>query len=122
MATILVVDDSAYARRRLRQVLEARDHTVLEAGNGMEALESYVVNSPALVLLDLTMEGVSGLDVLSRMREIDPDARVVVVSADVQRTTGRAVAEAGALGFLAKPADPDDVIAAVNAALGEVAP
>jgi two-component system chemotaxis response regulator CheY len=121
VATILVVDDSGYARRLLRQTLEAGGHTVIEAGSGMAALEAYAVHAPQVVLLDLTMEDVGGLEVLERLREIDPSARVIVVSADVQRATSRQVAAAGALRFLAKPADAEDVIEAVNEALGKVA-
>jgi two-component system chemotaxis response regulator CheY len=94
---------------------------VIEAASGMAGLEAYAVHAPDVVLLDLTMEDVGGLEVLARLREIDPKAKVIVVSADIQRATGRQVAEAGAFRFLAKPADPDDVIGAVAAALGEVA-
>jgi len=120
MATILVVDDSAYARRLMRKTLEARGHTVNEAGGGMAALESYVVSRPDVVMLDLTMEDLGGVEVLGRLREIDPEVRVIVVSADVQRSTGRLVEEAGAFRFLAKPADPEAVAEAVDAALAEV--
>jgi two-component system, chemotaxis family, chemotaxis protein CheY len=122
MATILVVDDSGYARRLMRQTLEAGGHTVTEAASGMAALESYVLERPELVMLDLTMEDLSGLEVLARIREIDPDSRVIVVSADVQRSTAKMVSEAGAFRFLGKPAEPEDVIDAVQAALAEVQP
>ncbi|MFL5383948.1 MAG: response regulator [Longimicrobiaceae bacterium] len=122
MATVLVVDDSGYARRLLRQTLEAGGHAVIEAASGMAGLEAYAVHAPDVVLLDLTMEDVGGLEVLERLREIDPRARVIVVSADIQRATGRQVAEAGAFRFLAKPADAEEVIEAVNAALEKGAP
>ena len=118
MAMILVVDDSTYARRRMRQTLEEAGHTVSEASSGMAALESFATESPALVMLDLTMEDMSGMEVLARLREMDPAVRVIVVSADVQRSTSRLVDEAGAFRFLGKPADPADVLDAVSAALG----
>jgi two-component system chemotaxis response regulator CheY len=122
VATVLVVDESGYARRLLRQTLEAHGHGVIEAGGGMAGLEAYAVHAPDVVLLDLTMEDVGGLEVLARLREIDPEAKVIVVSADIQRATTRLVNEAGAFRFLAKPADAADVLAAVSAALGEGAP
>jgi two-component system chemotaxis response regulator CheY len=122
VATILVVDDSGYARRLLRRTLEEHGHTVIEAGSGMAGLEAYAVHAPQVVLLDLTMEDVGGLEVLAQLREVDPAARVIVVSADIQRATSRQVAEAGAFRFLAKPADAEDVIAAIDAALGKGAP
>lgn len=122
MASILVVDDSGYARRLLRTMLEANGHTVAEAGSGMAALESYFVQRPDVVLLDLTMEDMSGLDVLKRLREVDAAARVIVISADVQRTTADLVVEAGGFRFLGKPANKHEVLAAIDGALGEVAP
>ena len=117
VAKILVVDDSGYARRILRQTLEPLGHAVIEAGSGMAGLEAFAVHAPDVVLLDLTMEDVGGLEVLTRLREIDPGARVIVVSADIQRSTGQQVAEAGAFRFLAKPADAGELVEAVEAAL-----
>ena len=73
MARILVVDDSTYARGRLRQTLEAHEHIVSEAASGLEALEGFVVDPPDLVMLDLTMADLGGMEVLERLREIDPD-------------------------------------------------
>jgi CheY-like chemotaxis protein len=122
VAKILVVDDSGYARRILRQTLEPLGHEVVEAGSGMAGLEAYAVHAPDVVLLDLTMEDVGGLEVLTQLREIDPAARVIVVSADIQRSTGKEVAQAGAFRFLAKPADPAELVEAVNAALVREAP
>lgn len=118
MARILVVDDSSYARGRLRQTLEAHDHTVYEASSGMEALEGFVINPPDLVMLDLTMADLGGLEVLERLREIDPEVKVIVVSADIQRSTGKMATEKGAKRFLGKPADPEELINAVNSVLG----
>ena len=120
MATILVVDDSGYARRLLRQTLEPHGHSVIEAGTGMAGLEAYAVHAPDLVLLDLTMEDLGGEEVLTRLREIDPAARVIVVSADIQRSTSKRVSQAGAFRFLGKPADPEELLEAVDAALAEV--
>lgn len=118
MARILVVDDSSYARGRLRQTLEAHGHTVYEASSGMEALEGFVINPPDLVMLDLTMADLGGLEVLERLREIDPEVKVIVVSADIQRSTGKMATEKGAKRFLGKPADPEELIDAVNSVLG----
>ena len=113
MATIMVVDDSAYARRTHRRILESGGHTVAEAATGMEAIESYFLHRPDLVLLDLSMEDIGGLDVLRKLRELHADARVVVISADIQRSTERLVADAGALGFLGKPASPEVLLETV---------
>ncbi len=120
MGRIIVVDDSGYARRVHRRVLEGAGHEVREAGSGIAALEAYYLDKPDLVLLDLSMEDMGGLEVLAELRRLDPSVRVIVVSADVQRTTEELVRAAGALRFLGKPASPDALLEAVNDILDEV--
>ena len=116
---ILVVDDSALSRRTLRRILEPAGYEVVEANDGMAALEMYFLEKPGLVLLDLVMKGMYGLDVLVKLREMDQEARVVVASADIQSSTRKMVDEEGALGFITKPFVSEQVIAAVQAALEE---
>jgi two-component system chemotaxis response regulator CheY len=116
---ILIVDDSALSRRTLRRILETADYEVAEADDGMTALEIYFLEKPRLVLLDLVMKGMYGLDVLVKLREMDPDARVVVASADIQSSTRKLVAEAGALGFINKPFINETVLEVVEAALAK---
>jgi two-component system chemotaxis response regulator CheY len=116
--TVLVVDDSGLARRRVRGVLEGAGYEVLEAEDGMSALERYFVAKPDLVLLDLVMKGMYGLDVLTKLREMDPDARVIVISADIQTSSHEMVERAGAAGFLMKPIDAEQLMTTVRAALG----
>jgi two-component system chemotaxis response regulator CheY len=116
---ILIVDDSALSRRTLRRILETADYEVAEADDGMTALEIYFLEKPRLVLLDLVMKGMYGLDVLVKLREMDPDARVVVASADIQSSTRKLVAEAGALGFINKPFITEPVLEVVEAALAK---
>ncbi len=115
---LLVVDDSALSRRTLRRILEAAGHSVVEAEEGMAALELYFIEKPDLVFLDLVMKGMYGLDVLAKLRELDAEARVVVASADIQTTTREMVEEAGARGFINKPFTTENVLGAAGAALG----
>ena len=117
---VLVVDDSALARRNLRQILEPAGYDVIEADDGLAALERYFLEKPDVVLLDLVMKGMYGLEVLQKLRELDPDARVLVVSADVQMSSHELVEAAGARGFVNKPFDKDQILAALNAAVAEV--
>ena len=116
---ILIVDDSALSRRTLRRILEPAGYEVIEADDGMTALEVYFLEKPDLVLLDLVMKGMYGLDVLVKLREMDPKTLVVVASADIQSSTRKMVDEAGALGFINKPFIAEQVIMAVKAALAE---
>ena len=111
---ILIIDDSGFARRTLRQLLEAGGHSVAEASNGNDALERYFLRKPDLVLLDMVMEGMTGMEVLARLRELDPEARVVVATADVQSSTRTEAQAAGAIGFINKPFDRDQVLSTVS--------
>jgi two-component system, chemotaxis family, chemotaxis protein CheY len=116
---VLVVDDSGLARRSTRRVLEMAGYDVVEAEDGLSAIEQYFVEKPAVVLLDLVMKGMYGLDVLAKLREIDPAARVIVISADIQVSSRELVEAAGATAFLNKPAAPPAIVSAVEQALHE---
>jgi two-component system, chemotaxis family, chemotaxis protein CheY len=117
MAKILVVDDSALSRRISRRALEQAGHQVIEADDGMTALERYSLEKPDLVLLDITMKGMNGIDALKHLRRMDPAARVVIATADVQTSTRTMTGEAGALGFVTKPLATEQLLQAVDAAL-----
>lgn len=116
-AKIMVVDDSAMSRRTMRRILEGAGYSVVEAEEGMAALELYFLEKPDVVFLDLVMKGMYGLDVLEKLREMDAGARVVVASADIQSSTRTMVEEAGASGFINKPFVVEQVLAAAAAAL-----
>jgi two-component system chemotaxis response regulator CheY len=114
---VLVVDDSALSRRSLRQILEPAGYAVAEAEDGLSALERYFLDKPDVVLLDLVMKGMYGLDVLTKIRELDADARVIVVSADIQTSSQDLVVEAGAKAFVNKPFDRAEILKALAGAL-----
>jgi two-component system, chemotaxis family, chemotaxis protein CheY len=110
---VLLVDDSSLARRSTRRVLEDSGYTVVEAEDGLSALERFAVEKPDVVLLDLVMKGMYGLDVLEKLREMDPSVRVIVVSADIQTSSRELVQAAGAAAFLNKPVPPGQVVKVV---------
>jgi two-component system chemotaxis response regulator CheY len=114
---VLLVDDSALARRSARRALEQAGYDVVEAEDGLSALERYVLDKPDVVLLDLVMKGMYGLEVLAKLRELDPAARVIVVSADVQTSSHDLVRDAGGVAFLNKPVEPQQIVATVSSAL-----
>jgi two-component system, chemotaxis family, chemotaxis protein CheY len=115
---IMVVDDSALSRRTMRRILEGAGYNVVEADEGMAALELYFLEKPDMVFLDLVMKGMYGLDVLEKLREMDAGARVVVASADIQSSTRTMAEAAGARGFINKPFVVEQVLTAVGVALG----
>jgi len=114
---VLVVDDSALSRRTMRRILEGAGYSVVEAEEGMAALEMYFIEKPVAVVLDLVMRGMYGLDVLSKLREMDHNARVVVASADIQTSTRVLAEEAGAYAVVNKPLIASEVIQALEKAL-----
>ncbi len=114
---ILIVDDSSLARRRARSILEGGGYEVIEADDGIAALERYFVEKPDVVLLDLVMKGMYGLEVLAQLRQMDPDARVIVVSADVQTSSHEMAEQGGAAGFLIKPLDEHEALSMVRRTL-----
>ena len=114
MSKILIVDDSAYARRIHRKILESGGHTVVEAASGLGALEAFGLEKPDAVLLDLSMEDLGGVEVLAQMRAMQPDTPVLVVSADVQRSTTDRVREAGASGFVPKPVNAETLLTTIS--------
>ena len=121
-AKILVVDDSGLARRSIRQVLEDMGHEVEEARDGAQGIERYFLNHHDLIVLDMVMEGMYGLEVLMKFKELNPEARVVVVTADIQESTRAEVRTAGAVALINKPVVRAELERVVNSALkGELA-
>jgi len=106
---ILIVDDSGLARRLTRQMLESMGYAVEEASDGAQALERYIINHHDLVVLDLVMHGMYGLDVLTKFQELNPKLPVVVATADIQRSTRELVKGAGAAAMINKPLKKEDL-------------
>jgi two-component system, chemotaxis family, chemotaxis protein CheY len=117
MAAILIVDDSNLSRKTTRRILEGGGHRVRDVADGLSALEQYMLERPDLVLLDVTMADMNGLEVLQQLRAIDADARVVMATADVQSSTRELAMAGGATGFVTKPLNGEEVLAAVVDAL-----
>lgn len=116
---ILIVDDSQMSRRMLRRIVESAGYEVVEAAEGAAGLEQYFLENPDLVFLDLTMKDMYGLDVLEKLRELDPAARVIVASADIQDSTREMVAAAGANAFINKPLSPEKVLGVLESVMQE---
>ena len=116
-AKILVVDDSGLARRMTRQYLEELGHSVEEAIDGAQALERYVLNRHDLVVLDMVMHGMYGLEVLSKLRELNPGVPVVVVTADIQKSTREQVKTAGAAAIINKPLQREELASVLETVL-----
>jgi two-component system chemotaxis response regulator CheY len=115
---LLIADDSYYVRFAVRRALQGvRFAEIIETESGDECLRIFLQRRPDLVLLDLVMYGLSGLDALKAILRADADARVVVVSAVDAPDLLRECIEAGVADFVVKPFDDQDLRRAALAAL-----
>ena len=103
MARILVVDDSDIIRMKCLKLLGEKGYEVIEAANGVEALEKYQERKPDAVLLDIIMPLMDGMVTLREMKRIDPAARVAMVTTISQRPMVMEALKAGARDFVVKP-------------------
>jgi DNA-binding NarL/FixJ family response regulator len=118
MSRVLVVDDHAIVRAGLRRLLGEREGTeVLEAASGEEALEMAQAGAPDLVLLDLNLPALGGLELLRRLVRAVPGAPVLVFSQHSEAIYAAKAMEAGARGFVSKNAAPEELLEAVEAVL-----
>jgi two-component system, response regulator RegA len=120
--SILLVDDDVTLRERLARALRERGFDVRTAGSADEAMEQVRADSPELAVLDLRMPGRSGLDLLREMREHDPATRVLVLTGYGAISTAVEATKLGAVGYLPKPVDADELLAAFARNGGTVAP
>jgi two-component system nitrogen regulation response regulator NtrX len=114
---VLVVDDEGGIREALRQVLEYEDWQVKTAASGGEAITLYAEFRPHVVLLDVKMAGLDGLDTLSRLRDLDPPPTVVMISGHGTIATAVQATQRGAFDFLEKPLDADRLLVTLRNAL-----
>lgn len=119
--TILVVDDAAFMRMMIRDILAREGYVIQEAVNGRDAIEKYRETRPDLVTLDITMPEVDGIEALQEIRKINPEARVLMVSAMGQQKLIMDALEAGAADFLVKPFQPTKVLQSVKKCLEDSA-
>ena len=114
MAKVLVVDDAAFMRMRCGRFLTERGHTVVEAGDGDQAVKMYQQSRPDAVLMDVTMPRMDGLAALKEIRRIDPTARVAMVTAMGQQGVVVEALKSGAKDFVMKPFEADRLMAALD--------
>ncbi|MFA5843814.1 MAG: response regulator [Coriobacteriia bacterium] len=119
-SSILVVDDAAFMRMMIRDILSKEGFVIHEAVNGRDAVEKYVELRPDLVTLDITMPEMGGIEALREIRAKDAGARVLMVSAMGQQKMIVDALEYGAMDFLVKPFQPTKVLETVKKCLQAV--
>jgi len=115
MAKVLVVDDAAFMRLVMKEILEKNGHEVVgEAENGAEAVEQYGRLKPDVVTMDITMPVMEGIDAVQLIREMDPEANIIMCSAMGQQQMVVRAIKAGARDFIVKPLQTERVLEAIE--------
>ena len=111
--SLMVLDDDVPLRTRLGRALEQRGFEPVLVGSVAEALATIRTQAPAFAVLDMRLEDGSGLKVVEAVREARPDAKIVMLTGYGNITTAVQAVKAGAVDYLSKPADADDVVRAL---------
>jgi CheY-like chemotaxis protein len=119
--TILIVDDEPYMIRLLQHHVERAGYQMVKAVNGREALEKVESAKPDLIIMDVMMPELNGLEVLSQIRQKSETARlpVIIMTANAQRFTKEQAETAGVSAFLTKPFSPTQLMLEIRRQLGE---
>lgn len=116
---ILVCDDAAFMRMMIKDILTKNGYNVVgEAENGLKAVEKYNETKPDLVMMDITMPEMDGIQALKKIKETDASANVIMCSAMGQQAMVIESIQAGAKDFIVKPFQPDRVLEAVKKVVG----
>ncbi len=111
----MVVDDSNIIRNRIQRAYNADNFMlVASANNGVDAVEKFNTHNPDVVTMDLTMPQMDGLECIEQLVKINPDVRILVVSALSDKSTGIEALSLGASGFLCKPFSDDELMEALH--------
>lgn len=115
MHTAIIIDDSKTSRSVLRTILEDHGYEVLaEAENGLEGYEKYCELKPDFVTLDITMPVMDGIETLVKIKEFDPNAQIIMVTAAGQKSKMLEAIKLGAAEFLTKPFETDQIISIIE--------
>jgi len=114
MPKVLIVDDAQFMRMRCAKLLTSNGFEVVEAENGRHAIEMYQQTRPDAVLMDITMPEMDGLAALKEIKQMDPSAKVAMLTALGQQSIVIEAIKAGAKDFVVKPFEPDRVLQALN--------
>ena len=117
--SILICDDAAFMRMMIKDILVKNGYNIAgEAENGLRAVEKYNETKPDLVLMDITMPEMDGIQALKKIKEKDPNASVIMCSAMGQQAMVIESIQAGAKDFIVKPFQADRVLEAVKKVVG----
>ena len=115
MLSLMIVDDSNVIRRKIERCNDSgRFHVVASAANGVQALQFYRDTRPQVVTMDLTMPEMDGIACIQQLMAMDPELRILVISALSDKSTGIEALKKGARGFLCKPFTDEQLLEALT--------
>lgn len=117
MSKVLVVDDAAFMRITLKNILSKEGHEVQEAENGVAAISQTEMFQPDLITMDITMPEMDGLEAAERILKVNPKQKIIMCTALGQEAMVKKAILMGVRDFIVKPFQPDRVISAVRAVL-----
>ncbi len=121
MYKILIADDSSAVRTLVKDILTLHNlaSTVIEANDGIEAVKQYCAHKPDLVLLDVEMSNIDGIEALRKIKEFDPHANVIMISAITEREIIDKAKQTGAQGYILKPFNTNKLVITIKENLGK---
>ena len=119
MEKILVVDDEVEVLRKLKKYLED-DYNILTAENGQAGLDTFERERPSVIITDIKMPGMDGIEFMRRVKAMDGDAEVIVITGHGDMEIAIQSLKLGAVDFLLKPVDLDELEKAINRALDKL--
>ena len=115
MPKVLIVDDAKLMRTIIKTTLKGlTDFTFFEAENGNDAVELYKATNPDLVTMDITMDFKNGVEAAAEIKQLDPDAKIIMVTAMGQEKMLKECIAIGVSDFIVKPFDKERIVAAVK--------
>lgn len=116
---VLICDDAAFMRMMIKDILSKNGYNIAgEAENGLKAIEKYNELKPDLVLMDITMPEMDGIEALKKIKEADPNATIIMCSAMGQQAMVIEAIQSGAKDFIVKPFQAERVLEAVKKVVG----
>lgn len=121
MHKLMIVDDSNIIRNRIQRAYDATVFTIVAtASNGLDALEKFQQFQPTVITMDLTMPYMDGLECIQKIVSLNPDVRILVISALSDKATGIEALSLGASGFLCKPFSEEELVEALDELISDL--
>lgn len=117
MVKVLVIEDEKAVRKLVGRMLESRDHTMIEASDGVQGLQAFQEEKPDVVVTDIIMPNADGLEVIRKIMEWEPEAKIIAISGGgrvEERTYLNYAKKFGAQAILAKPFEPDELLSLIE--------